>query len=172
MRNHSGFSLYELMVVIAIISVLAAIAVPNMIGWRNRAKLGDGARDLYSAFQLAKARAAKENADVTLSFAPSGSTDREYALFVDDGAGTADDSDGDGVLDAAGNGTIDGAETVFLTDRIPTGVSIDSTTFTNDAVTFSGNGLPDGIGRVDIVNSAGEKRSLFLSIAGRVRVQF
>ncbi|BBO74078.1 hypothetical protein DSCW_14950 [Desulfosarcina widdelii] len=172
MRRNAGFSIYELMVVIAIIAVLSAIAVPNMIAWRNRAKLGDGARDLYSAFQLAKARAAKENADVTLSFAPTGVTDREYALFIDDGAGTTDDLDGDGVLDAAGNGIIDGTETVFRTDRIPAGVSIDSTTFGNNSVTFSGSGLPDGIGRVDIVNSAGEERSLVLSLAGRVRVEY
>ena len=172
MRRNSGFSLYEVIVVIAIIAVLAAIAVPNMIGWRNRAKLGDGTRNLYSAFQLAKARAAKENTDVTLSFAPSGTTGRDYALFVDDGAGTGDTNPPDGVLDGAGNGIIDGTETVFLRDQIPTGVSIASTTFSDDAVTFGGNGLPDGIGSVDIVNSAGETRSLFLSLAGRVRVQY
>lgn len=172
MRRNAGFSIYELMVVIAIIAVLSAIVVPNMIGWRNRAKLGDGARDLYSAFQLAKARAAKENADVTLSFAPTGATGRDYTLFIDDGAGTADTSPNDGVPDGAGNGIVDGTETVFLTDRIPPGVSIASTTFGNDSVTFSGSGLPDGIGSVDIVNSSGEKRSLFLSLAGRVRVQY
>ncbi|WP_319525028.1 GspH/FimT family pseudopilin [uncultured Desulfosarcina sp.] len=171
MRWNAGFSIYELMVVIAIIAVLAAIAVPNMIGWRNRAKLGDGVRDIYSAFQLAKARAAKENADITLTFAPTGATGREYALFVDDGAGSVD-SDGDGVLDGAGNGEIDGTETVFLRDRIPAGVKIDSTTFGDDSVTFNGSGLPDGIGSVDIVNSAGEKRSLSLSIAGRVKVAY
>jgi len=172
MRRNAGFSIYELMVVIAIIAVLSAIAVPNMIAWRNRAKLGDGARDLYSAFQLAKVRAAKENADVTLSFAPTGAADREYALFIDDGAGTGDTDPADGVPDGAGNGIIDGTETVFFTDRIPAGVSIKSINFSDNAVTFSGNGLPNGAGTVEIVNSAGEERSLVLSLAGRVRVQY
>ena len=172
MHRNAGFSIYELMVVIAIIAVLSAIAVPNMIGWRNRAKLGDGTRDLYSAFQLAKARAAKENADVTLSFAPSGARDREYALFIDDGSGTGDTDPADGIPDGAGNGIVDGTETVFLTDRIPIGVRIENTNFGSNAVTFSGSGLPNGFGTVDIVNSAGERRSLVLSLAGRVRIQY
>ena len=171
MRRDAGFTIYELLTVIGIIAVLAAIAVPNMIGWRNSAKLDNGARDLYSAFQMAKARAAKENTEVTLSFAPSGATGREYALFVDDGAGTTDDVDGDGVLDAANNGIIDGTETVYYRNRIPEGVSIDSTTFTDNAVTFGGNGLPNGVGSVNIVNST-ESRGLFLSMAGRVRIQY
>lgn len=35
--NEKGFTLVELMIVIAIIGILAAIAVPNFISYRNRA---------------------------------------------------------------------------------------------------------------------------------------
>lgn len=37
LRNKQGFTLIELMIVIAIIGILAAIAIPNFISYRNKA---------------------------------------------------------------------------------------------------------------------------------------
>mgnify|MGYP003573953671 CR=1 FL=1 len=36
-RNKKGFTLIELMIVIAIIGILAAIAIPNFVAYRNKA---------------------------------------------------------------------------------------------------------------------------------------
>lgn len=170
MRGNSGFSLFELLTVIAIIAVVAAIAIPNMIVWRNRAQLGDGARDIYSAFQLARARAAKENAEVTIEFNPGSDA---YVVFIDDGEGTAD-ADSDGVNDGTGDGIHNGTEQIFLDGHLPGGVTIDSTTFTSgDNVTFRSNGLPNKLGgSVTILSMSGEDRKIIMSSAGRVRIEY
>jgi prepilin-type N-terminal cleavage/methylation domain-containing protein len=44
-RNKKGFTLIELMIVIAIIGILAAIAIPNFIAYRNKAFCSGMAND-------------------------------------------------------------------------------------------------------------------------------
>ena len=67
-RRNEGFTLTELMVIIGIMVIAAAITLPNISGWRASAKLNGAARDLASNFQVAKMEATKRNSVCAVTF--------------------------------------------------------------------------------------------------------
>lgn len=78
MRDHakrhfrdSGFTLTELLAVIAVMAILSIIAVPAFSRWMPQYRLKQASRDLYSAMQLMKMTAVKNNQTANIIFSTS-----------------------------------------------------------------------------------------------------
>lgn len=67
-QSNAAFSLMEVMVVIAIIGILSAVAIPNMIAWRNNSQYSAAVRMAKSAIDNMRMKAIKSNMPARVDF--------------------------------------------------------------------------------------------------------
>ena len=159
MRKERGFSLVELITVIALLAILAAIAVPGYISWRSNSQLRRAALDVYSSLQKTKSEAVKRNILCAVTFSSS-----NFMAYVDNN----------------GNLAYDAGEQIINT--IPwsryAGVSWVSTTFNNpaDSIAFAPDGLPRdnanllGSGEIIIRSQSNMQKRIEVLIAGTIKI--
>jgi prepilin-type N-terminal cleavage/methylation domain-containing protein len=164
MRKNSGFSLIELMIVIAIIAIVTAISSPYLITYIYSSKLDSAVRDLQSTMQYARLRAVRENADVVVTFTIGAGNSGTYTAFVDDGGTT-----GSGGI--AGNWSKDGDEATVRSGTMPNNVDMYRVTFSGGGglnISFNGRGRPNGPGSARMrIASQNRYKRVSVSIAGR-----
>jgi type IV pilus assembly protein PilA len=100
-RRNRGFTLIELMIVVAIIGILAAIAIPNFIRFQARARQSEANTNLKSLFTGLRTQQRKPPAAIrATSFAPE--RGNRYSYHLEDGCSSFEDRS---TVDAVQNNT-------------------------------------------------------------------
>lgn len=139
MKKNLGFTLMEVLIVVAILTILMTISIPNFIAWKDNTRLKRAANDIYNALQRAKMGAIKENRNWSVSF----DTAKGRYSIIDWVNGTFGDADDITVetfdLASYGSGIAYGHGAATKTIAGDT----DNVSFSDNRVTFLGNGMFD-----------------------------
>jgi type IV fimbrial biogenesis protein FimT len=111
-----GFTLVEMLVTVAVLSILGMVALPSLTAFSARNRLSALSSDFVSSLALARTEAARAGRSVWVLPADGGVTGNEFAqgwnLY----------------LDSNGNGTVDTSDTLLRTyPALPTALKLQGT---------------------------------------------
>ena len=174
LRDKKGFTMIELLIVVAIIAVTAAIAIPNIISWIPTMRVNSAARDIVSEMQLARMKAVSERNNYVITFDTS---TNQYSIY--------DDGDNDGAEASELVKTVDvdtdysGIQFGYVAGETGTGGTAisNSVTFSSSNETFKPNGTANKMGTVylipteDIAGSRRDRqRAITVILTGRIKL--
>lgn len=156
-KSDSGFTLLEIIVVVAIIGLIAVIAVPSVRGWKQRSDLNADMRRLYGFFQKARLEAVKRSTDCYIvSDQVVNGVQYDYVSFIDSEP-----------PDANNNGVYDAGELVTHTGFYTSGVTA-AAAYANS---FDRRGLINSATTIRLQSTSGAQHDLIINIRGKMRIQ-
>jgi len=139
-----GFTVIELIVVLAVALIVMGVALPNMISWLPNYRLSSGARQVAGDLQLARMKAISQNTKYRLRF----TDDNTYEFWKDDG-GWAKESGGFDLPDG-----------ITVTNTVPF-----------DTSEFQARGTVNAASVITLQNINSLTKQVQISIVGRVAIQ-
>ena len=145
-NKQSGVTLIEMITVIAIMAIFAAIAIPNYLAWLPKSRLNGAARQVMGDLMAARMKAVKENTTVTVAWV----SNHEYKIST-----TSEEK----TIDIKSNYR-------DVTIGSVSGGSFSSNSFSS--ISFLSRGTSN-TGSIGLTNSTDSKK-VTVSIAGRVKI--
>lgn len=155
LRNQKGFSLVELLMVVAIVAIAAGVAIPYLTRYTQNNNLRNAARAISGDFFEYKSKATAESRMYSITFNVAGGT---YTIAQCNATGSA---------------------CAAYTDLLPTknltsfgsGITFDAGSTTTTVYTFQTRGTVT-MGTVAVQNSRGSTATITTNITGKTYVQF
>lgn len=156
--RHSGFTIIELMITIAVIAVIAALALPSFKSILEERRLVGAAENLYASLQYARSEAIKRNS--VMNFVVDNANPSTWCYGVDD---DEDDCDCSATACEVGGTQQNFSSSDFKDIRL---VQADNIEFEPR------QGMPDSeqTYTLQIGNDGNRQRSVIVNLAGNIRV--
>jgi prepilin-type N-terminal cleavage/methylation domain-containing protein len=154
MTGRKGFTLIEVLVAVVIMSILSAIAYPQLRNWVRRAGFRSEVSQLVGYLHRAKMEAIKTNSFVVIDPDPNG-----YTIFVDNSSGPHE----------AGDWIRQEGEQLLVNCRLKDGITL-ANNFIKKKLRFSSQ---PGIsaGKFTLKDIFGNEMDVIVNTVGRIRVK-
>ena len=163
MVKQAGFTIVEMMVVIAVAAILVAVAVPSFNNLIEKRKITGAAEMIYTQMVAARTESLKRSKDIALSFVDG---DAWSFGYTDDGTSCVPGTDCE-IVDFNNDGTADDAVTTSFDNEQFPGVSI---AVTSDDTVFSWIRSTVDTANTVTLTSDNFELQVQLSLLGRARI--
>ena len=155
LRNQRGFTMMEMMIVVVVIGIIAAMAVPSFLNYMPKLRVKSSARDIVSELRLARSKSVSERRPYGVAFDVASNSIYTFADTDNPSAQTYSTSD-----------------SLVKADTLSSDVSLNACSYNNGCVVFNSTGAASTSGDIQVVTGDG---SIVMSInvlasTGRVRL--